>query len=420
MERIELNIPSKFAHSRFIFGVKDENGKVKFGKMKLNPTDIDYFYSIVYLYRLELLGSNRNCLLKISEENDTETEIVNRYIVNESEIDFEEEMSIDYYGILSMIHGEHNSNYVAIRDFVRRFKDVYVETNLFGKDKNEKTKMIKVFDYIEDNASYGVDMIFSKEYILPYLVTEKYFKKVTLNILYFLTSQFAKRLYLLLKDYVGVSLTTDTKTITKFLGESYNHTKIKCYIRMLNQMDIKIKPDIPKFRKKTAKKFTITHQKWFIDDMEEYKYHQNRHIWKRCEDISEEHIADGVVVKDFDGYTKGVFKNLSKHERNNFEGEFYINRLLEVYKKKLSKSVDKTKKNPVLVFKMKDIEGEDSNDKYIIRDDYELVEYPFPKPVESSPSSTKKFFDEHFDPKMDKCVVVRYLEKNTNHKRSAL
>jgi hypothetical protein len=418
MKRIELSIPSKFSHGRFMIGKKDENGKHSYKKLKLKPTDINYFYSLVYLYRLELLSLNKNCLEKFEVENanDAEAKPVIRHKVRKDLIDFNESISIDYYKILAMIYGKnHNSQYDGIRDFVERFENVYVETNLFGKDKNEKSKLVKIFSNLKDsNENSIMNVTMTKEYILPFIVTNEYFKMVTLNVLYLFSGQFEKLLYLLLKDYVGVSLKTKTTVISKYLGESYNQTKIGGYIEAINQTDIKVEMDQQEFGRKSDKKITIRKQKWFIDEEEECNYNLKQFIWNRCVEITEKNIANGEIVNDFDGYTKGVLKKLSKHERNNFEGEFYINNLLEKYKKALSNSVDKNEQNPIVLFMMKD------NKEYLIRDDYRLITYPSVEPLELSPSSIKKFFDEHFDSELDNCVMILYIDKNHNFKLSAI
>lgn len=427
MERIKLNIPSKFSHSRFMVKVRDD-GETKYKNLNLKETDINYFYSIIYLYRLELLRLNENCLSKEILEDEEKTE---NYLVVENQINFNEMIPIQFYKIFSMIYGEgHNSQYDNFENFVERFKDVYVETNLFGKDKSEKSKMIKVFNTLKiedditktsDGLSIGDDGIsmnvrFSKEYILPYVVTEKYFKRITLNILYLLGSKYSKLLYLLLKDYVGVKFSTDTKTISKFLGESYNNTKINSYIRSLNQLDIHTKIGKPKFGKKSEKLFTISSQKYFIDENEEYEYNLKQFIWKECEIITNQIIDDRkIIVDNFEVYTKGIFKNKWKNEKLKYEIMFDLHSMVERIKEDIKSSVDENKKNPNIIFKMKDVQLSGNNYAFVIDDDYRLVEFPYPKIVTSTPQLTAEYFGKHFDSdNEEENIFIGYLDVEDN------
>jgi hypothetical protein len=166
MYNIELNIPSKYSHSRFL--------DVNTGKnMNLNKKFVDYFYTLVCFYRLELLSSNNNCLstnMVEIEKKDKKFKKMKTSVIEEN-IDFEENLSFEFFQILNVTNfyskNNGNSNYTAIRNFINAFKDMYVETNMFNKDKTEKSKLIKVFDVLElgsDNISMNVR--FTKEYIL--------------------------------------------------------------------------------------------------------------------------------------------------------------------------------------------------------------------------------------------------------------
>jgi hypothetical protein len=418
MKRITLNIPSKYSHGRFMIGKEDGEGKLSFTKMKLKPTDINYFYSIVYLYRLQLLNENPNCLEIVKNKKGKRK---TKYNLIESEIDFDEGMLIDYFNIKAMISGEkHNSQYDGIRNFILRFQNVYVETNLFGKDKSEKSKIIKVFANLKDNtAKPTMAVTFTKDYILPYLVTEKYFKSITLNILYLLNSGHAKLLYLLLRDYVGVSFATNTKVIAEFLGEKYNQHSINQYIKMTNQMDIKAHMERQRFGKISDKKITIRKQNWFIDADEECAYKLKQYILKKCEEITQSRTNKGIDVVDFDGYTKSVFKKLSKNVKNKFECMYAIDEILDYLKEKIRPSVDTTKPNPILVLEMKDIRGKDINYGYVINDDYGLNEFPHPNKTTTSAIETIEFIDKHFDKKAEDNLNIEYINSSTLYTLSA-
>ena len=78
-------------------------------------------------------------------------------------------------------------------------------------------------------------------------------------------------------------------------------------------------------------------------------------------------------------------------------------------KKDFQKKVDRTKGFPIITFKL-DVKG-DSDYQYVIDDDYDLVEFPFPKKITFSASQTMKFIDEHSSDEKTN-VYIDYLSKN--------
>ena len=200
------------------------------------------------------------------------------------------------------------------------------------------------------------------------------------------------------------------------MGETYNQTKIDSYIHTLNQLDIHTKIGKPKYGKKSEKLFTISSQKWFIDENEEYEYNLKQFIWKECEIITQQTIDDEkIIVDDFEVYTKGIFKNKWKNEKLKYESMFDLHSMVERIKEDIKSSVDENKKNPNIVFQMKDVELSGNNNGFVIDDNYRLIEFPYPKTVTSTPQKTVEYFDKHFDSNnSEENIFIGYLDVENN------
>lgn len=384
MNKIDLNIPSKFSHSRFL----DINGK----KINITKKDMNYFYSLVYLYRLELLELNPKCLsTDIVEVDNKKGGTRKKKTVIEEKINFDETLSFEFFQILNTIRdGEHNSKYDSIRSFIKKFENIYVETNLFEKDKTEGSKIMKVFDVLDlgdDNVSMNVK--FTTDYILPYIVTEKYFKKVRLDILHRFGSSYAKKMYLFLKDYSNFEKKTNREKIGIFLGENFNKTKIEHYISSVNKSDIKVELGVPKNRKKSEIKFIVKEQDYFIGEEEKYDHDVEQFIMDDCKKITQKRIDDGGFVEDFDLYTKSIFdkKFKSEHEILKYMSMFDIKSYIEEVKNRLRPTLDPNEKYPIFYI-IDDNKIIDGDLGITINDNYQLVGFPSFKIIESDPVNT--------------------------------
>lgn len=419
MERLELNIPSKFSHSKFMKKTTYENDdglcEERFEDYSINKTDIDYFYSIVYLYRLIFLEENENCMEKVEDE-DGETS----YQLLEDEIDWEESINIEFHTILSMLDENHNSKYDGIKKFIdNRFKDIYVKTNLFGKDKSEKSQYIKVFEKFEtsdDNLS--IDVTFNKDYIFPYIITKKPFKKVILNILFGLGGKYTKQLYLFFKDYEGITIKLTNKKLKEFLGNNFNVSSFDDEIKLINSgiTDIEVNP--PKKMKykirKTVKPLKISKSQWFLDEDEYFDYYTKQLIWEESKIETQSKIDGGKKVDDFEGYSKSIFKDKIKHQMEFYSKKFKIIEYLNDCRETLQSQKKETDKTQMIVTKLKkEVKGHNS---CIIGDDCYLYGYPSLSPITESISETKKMMDKNFDG----CFVGYYENTLLDYELSTL
>jgi plasmid replication initiation protein len=360
MEMIDLNIPSKFAHSIFV----DVDGK----EVNVKKGHIDIFYTLVYLGRRKLLELNNNCLLNdVAELKGGKKKKVKRL---KDGIDYSETLSFEFYEIASLIfeakqqskdtkEGKHNSRYNKIRKFINEFKDVYVKTNLFNKDKTEGSKIIKVFDKLEVSSidKLCFDVIFTEEYISPYMVTKEYFKKVRLDILYKLNSIYSKKIYIILKDYEGCDKKTNKNDISMFLGMDYSKTKTESYLSEINKnSDIIVELEKPKHGKKSDIKFTIENQDYFANEDE--KEHHNFIKWvdelmmEDSKELANIKISNGDVIEDYDSYVYGAYKNKKRnpYEFENYQDKYHLNKTILNCKEMLIEGLDSQRGFPTLYF----------------------------------------------------------------------
>lgn len=419
MERLELYIPSKFSHSKFVkkTSYKNDDGlcEERFEDYSINKTDIDYFYSIVYLYRLIFLEENENCMEKVEDE-DGETS----YQLLEDKIDWEESINIEFHTILSMLDENHNSKYDGIKNFIdKRFKDIYVKTNLFGKDKSEKSQYIKVFEKFEtSDDGLSVDVTFNKDYILPYIITKKPFKKVILNILFGLGGKYTKLLYLFFKDYEGITIKLTNKKLKEFLGNNFNVSSFDDEIKLINSgiTDIEVNP--PKKMKykirKTVKPLKISKSQWFLDEDEYFDYYTKQLIWEDSKIETQSKIDGGKKIDDFEGYSKSIFKSKIKNQMEFYSKKFKIIEYLNDCRETLQSKKEETDKTQMIVTKLKkEVKGYNS---CIIGDDCYLYGYPSLSPITESILETKKMMDKNFDG----CFVGYYENTLLDYELSTL
>jgi hypothetical protein len=295
--------------------------------------------------------------------------------------------------------GKHNSRYNEIRKFIDEFKDVYVKTNIFDKDKKEGSETIKVFDKLEVSNSDNLclDVVFAEEYISPYMVTKEYFKKVRLEILYRLNSIYSKKMYLFLKDYSNCEKKTNKDNISMFLGMDYSKRKIELYLYEINKYsDIKVELIRPKHGKKSEIKFTIKNQDYFTNYKEkddfEYKCDLNKFIMEDCIRIADIKISNDEIIDDYDRYIDGTFKNKTKseHEFSRYECMYNVKQYISDSKDSMKEKLDRNEKFPMLYFCHEDENGDCIS--FVVDNDYKLVNFFSPTTVIASDAIETAFY----------------------------
>ncbi|MCX6076453.1 MAG: hypothetical protein NTW78_06140 [Campylobacterales bacterium] len=376
MEKIELFIPTIYSHSLF----KDEKNK----NILIKKREIDYYYSLIYIYRLKILENNPNLLIKVKDEDNKTTHHWNDEITDwNSEI-----ISIDMYEVLSTIKTKHNSNFEDLKEFVDTLKSLKIKTNILNKDTTHPSMIIKIVDTVDWNE-FKINIKFNDVFIKDFIHTNLFYKKIILNHFFNLSGYKNKVLYLLLKDYVGVSKKITSKEITTMIG-TVSSSLFEGLIQSINDTtDVKVTTIKPKREEKRSKttihNFTIKNQKKFLNRKDEIEFNTKNDLWKKSEEEMKKQITKGGNIKNKEEYTKTIYKSLML----NFENIVEIEEVIDEVRKSL---IDKKRKNEYQYLVMV---SEVDKKQYMINDEYLLYEYPFPKPITSKIIDTYKFFDEN-------------------------
>lgn len=181
MERI-LNIPSVISHSYFTF----------FGKKELlSEKEINYFFSLLYLYRENLTEES---LQQIFKKDGNKSKINEEF----------ENVSVDIKLLqLQKLGVVGNYVYDDFKKFVIKLTNRRIVINTLGKDKRFDTQPMKMIEEYSFSKKH-LHIKFTKEFLYLFLHTDEYFMKVDLNILFNIRGKKSKRLYLIIKDYINM------------------------------------------------------------------------------------------------------------------------------------------------------------------------------------------------------------------------
>jgi len=404
MEKLELNIPSKYSHGIFKkMEAKSTNEAVGYERVKLTQKQINYFYAIVYLYREKLLFVKQNSLIQVKSK-DENSEEKTKHKLDDTIVWNDTKISIKFKDIYTLIYGEHNSQFDTLNKFKEVLESLMIETNLLGKDKSEKTTLIKIIDSIDvSKNTFSITM--NDEFIKPYLITEKLFKKVNLNLLFSISGKNTKTLYLILKDYVGISPIIEDAHIKQMVAEMFSNGRITEAIEYINtQTDISVV-------KNENSKYTIKAQLWFENEEEEYEYYLRKYIWNESVKIMEVKNLNKSI--DEDDYTKGIFKKIYKYQKEKYTLRYDIYRMLENLKDRFQSEVDMSEDNATVVFNLND--EYKSFSSLIIGDDYNLYGYPFPTQVTFDLEETNTILDKYYESEF-----IVYDLKQSNYQMSSI
>lgn len=181
MERI-LNIPSVISHSYFTFFGKNE---------LLLEKEVNYFFSLLYLYRENLTVESTQQILK---KDGNKKKISDDFKNVSVDIKLSQLQKLGIVG---------NYIYDDFKKFVIKLNNRRIVINTLKKDKRYDTqpmKMIEEYNFSEKH----LHIKFTKEFLYLFLHTDEYFMKVDLNILFNIRGKKSKRLYLIIKDYINM------------------------------------------------------------------------------------------------------------------------------------------------------------------------------------------------------------------------
>jgi hypothetical protein len=372
MEKIELNIPTIYSHSLFLDGSNKNINITKRG--------IDYYYSLIYIYRLRILEDTSNLLIKEKDENNKIKHHWNDDIKDWNSLPID----IDMYEVLSTINETHNSDYESLREFIHQLNLLHIKTNILNKDTTKSSQIIRIVDTVSCDKT-KINIKFNDEFIKEFIYVNSFYKKVILNHFFNLGGYKSKVLYLVMKDYVGISKKITQKDITSIVGDIFSNSRFIGIIEKINDTtDVTIKEEKKKRGKVTTYNFTIRSHTKFINKKDEIEFNVKRDLWKKSEEMTQANSNKGIKIDNVDEYTKSIYKKLMSDFYNIVEIEEYID---EVRKSMMDKKDTNTYQYIVMV-------SEKDKKEYIINDDYLVFEYPFPKQNTMDVENTYKMIDE--------------------------
>lgn len=373
MQRHEINIPTIYSHSIFV----NETGKQKM----LSQNQYNYFWSIIYLYRSKLLHVKPDGFIPADDKSKK------RSILNPETKWDDTDVKINFSEIQKVMKGKNSGNQAELKKFIDLLENLQLKTNLFGKASDPVGKIVKPVKQIKKNFK-NIELTLTKEFIIPLLITPKFYKKVALNFMFFLPTYKSKVLYLLFKDYDAFHKNFTKDDIEKMVGTVFSNTRIDGILEYINCItDIEVFKEESEFLEDTFK-YTVKSQKNFVSDEEEIEHETKKLIWKDAEDKTEHAIETGTQMKSKDAYIKKLFGQIINDEEqyNTFETMAIIDIFIKEKKRELTLSVN----NQTTGYWYVSIELEtyDGVKSFIIDDNYLLRETIFPTYITKSAEET--------------------------------
>jgi len=374
MEKIELNIPTIYSHSLFI----DESNN----HINISKKEIEYFYSLIYLYRLDLLSNTTNLLIKEKGEDDKVKHHWNNNITNWNSLP----ITIDMYEVLLVINENHNSNYKSLREFIPTLQSLHIEINILNKDTTKASQQMKIVDTVNiSSCGLKINIKFNDYFIREYIHINSFYKKVVLNHFFNLSGYKNKVLYLLMKDYVGISKKIPQSEIVSMIGDIFSNGRFKGIVEDINKTtDVKVTVEKRKKGKKTTYFFNIKKQNKFLNRRDEIEFNVKKDLWNKSEDETQKNINKGIDVKNIDSYTKSIYKTKMKHFNYMVDIDDYLEDVKESLKNKKIKNQ----------FQYLVMVSEENSKEYIIDDKYLTYEYPYPQQTTYEVKETYNLIDE--------------------------
>ncbi|MEA2019223.1 MAG: hypothetical protein U9N59_12315 [Campylobacterota bacterium] len=347
VEKIELNIPSVFAH-----GVFRKDGK----DVLLSKKGIEYYYSLIWLVRNELLAQNPNILKKKKKGG---------YKIN-NKIKWNSNLDINMYDILNVINPNHKSDFTALKNFIPILNDLWIEINVLNKVKTKASRTIKVVDNVSiNNTNKKVSIKFNTDFIKYFMHNKSSFRKVILNHMFILDGFKDKMLYLVIGDYFGITKNIDKKDLYRFIGTNSISKIDKLMVYINEYTDINIQPTIvSKGKYRDTLTLKIKEQVKFLDDYDKVEYYIKKYLWSQAERQTPLVDKNNKPVLDKKKYTKSIYKTLMV----NFDDMVEIDLIIENARELLIEYKNTDYKQYIMM-------TTNDNNQYMIKDDYTLVDY---------------------------------------------
>ncbi len=173
MEKLEFNIPSAIAHSYFTLCGKTVHLKEK---------EINYFYSLLYLFRENMKSDSKVKIFTKDEEK--------KLKVSDNFKNCQVKIELSDFNNLGVVS---NGTYKDLKVFIELLEELEIVINILNKDKRFDIKSIKIIEnfHIDNNV---LSLTLNEEFLFLILHTEKYFMMIDLNILFKISGYKSKKL----------------------------------------------------------------------------------------------------------------------------------------------------------------------------------------------------------------------------------
>lgn len=382
-----LHIPSVITQSCFT----DVDGEV----VDIKESEINYFYLLLFLYREELLQQTPNLLLQNG----------NRYHFNEmikyNSVDIEM-YQFQQYGVVS------NYEYGGIKSFIDNLSKLFINVNLFRKNKDKDVECIKMIEsHSWDSTLLTIN--FTKEFVKELIGVEKFFMEVDLNNLFNLNGSKTKYLYLLLKDYSR----SGNKDLTKeelmiLIGKIPQKSIFDSGIikQITDETDIKVSYDVVGKKKKTYKfkiKNKVNLKSTSKSKSSKPKEEINTEVMEKSKKKIQQMKSKGKKFDNENGYLQTIYKNEMEKlkpqpQKEKTEDDLKVEEWIQtkISMLKQTENIQYQHNNYLMLC----IEKDGREDELFIDDDYKVynrVDYEKQNPITSSSEVTNRFLEYYED-----------------------
>lgn len=304
MEEYKLNIPSVVSHSYFTLLGK---------KTHLSEKEVNYFYSLLYLFRENITSQSKVKIFNKVSENKSE--------INENFENFTVQIELIEFNDLGVVSNHTYDNLIA---FFRKLKNREIVVNILGKDKTIDIQSIRLIEKykIKDNVLH---IKITDELLYLILHNTEYFMEVDLNILFKMSGYKSKKLYLFLKDYSlfkNKCINITKKNLENLIGRiPSSKESFKTVIDNTNTIktvksDLKI--EYPTISGRKLKKYEFRFEDLVEKEPDKQSTNSEpsktkKEIPKEVKDIVDkrinEKIKKGETIHDLDGYKHKSYQN---------------------------------------------------------------------------------------------------------------
>lgn len=317
-----LHIPSVISQSCFT----DVDGEL----VDLKRNEINYFYLLLFLYREELLNQTQNLLLRDGD----------RYYFNEL-IPFDSvEIELNKFHQFGVVN---NHKYDGLKKFIDNLSELFINVNLFRKNKNKDVECIKLIEsHSWDSTLLTIN--FTKEFVKELIGVEKFFMEVDLTNLFNLKGEKSKQLYLLLKDYYkSGNKNLSDEELNILIGKIPQKKRFEEIINQINDItDIKVTYEVVGVKRKTYK-FKIRSKvdlKKTKKKSQQPKVEVDTEIIERNKKKIQQMKSKGKKFDNEEGYLQTMIKNdveKSKPSTSQTELDELINRIKNEFEGKFDR-----------------------------------------------------------------------------------